>query len=154
MAKPYRAGLFLILIATLVLVGACGSPPSSAIGGSSGGTQTAKSAFKYSGKLDADPDAILAVLAMLNSEAKSNAAKLYLAEYLMVARDRFPSPSDDKQTWYVTFSMDRKADSDQGEKPYWESAAWMVFKDGTVMPSDRHAANATRILTDLRASST
>ena len=56
-------------------------------------------------------------------------------------------------TVMLSMNMDRKPDSGQGEKQYWESAAWIVFKDGKVLPSSRHAGNATRILLDLRASS-
>ena len=151
MAKAFHYALAAMVALGLLLVTACGSPP--ATGGNSTSAQATRWDFKYAGKLSSDVDAVNAVLALLHAEAKNDDAKLYLAEYLMVVDNRVAKPGDDQETWYVTLNMDRKPDSGQGEKQYWESAAWIVFKDGKVLPSSRHAGNATRILLDLRASS-
>ena len=150
MAKALRYVVAPFLALGLLLAAACGSAPSAGNNPASG--QTTRWDFKYAGNLATDDDALKAVLALLHSEAKNDSGRLYLAEYLMVANNRVAAPGDDQETWYVTLSMDRKPDSDQGEKQYWESAAWIVFKDGKVLPSSRHAGNATRILLDLRAS--
>ncbi|MBI2858617.1 MAG: hypothetical protein HYX90_06020 [Chloroflexi bacterium] len=143
--------LALLIVATGFL-SACGSgavsPP-----GSPGSSKTAPaSEYIYPGKLETDQDAVAAVAAFLQSEARNNDAIRYLAEYSMVVEKRVARLSDDKQAWYVTFSMDARPDADQGEKPYWESAAWFVFRDGKVMPSTRQGGHATKILLDLRAS--
>ncbi|MBI2957569.1 MAG: hypothetical protein HYY32_01880 [Chloroflexi bacterium] len=150
--KAFRISALAILLIGLLAAGACGAPPA----GAAGKPPSSKELnwdYKYPGKLDSEQQAIAAVLALLESEAKSDSSRLYLAEYKLVARNRVSVQSDDKETWYVTLTMDRKPDSEQGEKPYWQSSAWMVFKDGKVLPSSRHGGNAARILTDLRGAS-
>lgn len=150
MARPIVIGTLLVIILSSILAGACGSPPSA--GGSSGSSsnQAIKWDFKYTGTLASDQDSVTAVMSFLQSEAKSNSGRVYLAEYLMVATSHVTEATGGN--WYVTFRMDRKPDSDQGERAYWDAASWLVFKDGTVMPSGRHSGNATRIMTDLRSS--
>ncbi|MEW6033279.1 MAG: hypothetical protein AB1603_00295 [Chloroflexota bacterium] len=142
--------LVLVLSPTLALI-ACGTPSSSAPNATA--DDVLKSDFRYTGKLDTEKDALDAVLAFLHSEADSDAAKLYLSEYLMVVSYKYVKPSEDKQTWYVSFLMDRKPSAEDGEKPYWDGAAWVAFKDGKVMPSSRHNSNAVRIIQDLRVAS-
>jgi len=118
-------------------------------------TDTVRYDFKYTGKVASEQDAANAVLAFLQSEIKSDQARLYMAEYLLAVpgRDGKPNMTSEGQTWYVTFSMDRKPDSEEGEKPYWGTAAWVVFSDGKVLPSSRHNGNAARIVQDLRNAS-
>ncbi|MDO8472750.1 MAG: hypothetical protein Q7T05_02920 [Dehalococcoidia bacterium] len=149
MARPFVIVTLFLIALSLIFVGACGSPPSAGVGSGSSSSQAIKWDFKYTGTLASDQDSVTAVMSFLQSEAKSNSGRVYLAEYLMVATSRVTEASDGN--WYITFGMDRKPDSEQGEKAYWDAAAWLVFKDGTVMPSDRHSGNATRIMTDLHS---
>ncbi|GEM_PF-3789183 len=149
MTRSVLIGTLCIIALVLVLATACGSAPSGVAGSES--TKTASWDFTFPGKLESEKDAVAAVTAFLQSEARNDEARLYLAEYAMVARNRVARVSDDGSEWYVTFTMDGKSNADQGEKTYWESAAWMVFTNGKVMPSSRHGAHASRILLDLRA---
>ncbi len=153
-----RVHVFLLLVVCVLgVVGSvsCGSKPAAAGGGSNVQAVTTDTiiVFRYGGALSTNQDAIDAVLAFLQYEARSDAAGLYLAEYLMVANNRDATNTEDGLAWYATFTMDRKPDSSEGEKSYWSSAAWMVFKDGRVMNSSRHSGNANRILQDLRNAS-
>lgn len=154
----HRSTFRRIVVASLILVSAlfslaCGAAALS--GQSPTPSDAVQYDFKYPGKITSEQDAIDAVLAFMQSETKSDEARLYTAEYLMAVPDKKARPgmAPEGQTWYVTFSMDRKPDGGEGEKAYWNAAAWVVFSDGKVMPSSRHNGNAARILQDLRNAS-
>ena len=94
---------------------------------------------------------VLAIYEHLLSQAKSNEAKIYLAEFYTVCdnwsaeTERF---KDGSTIWYVLVDM---TGSEQWEwKPYWRQAGWFVFRDGEVIPSNRLQANALRIEADLQ----
>ena len=93
--------------------------------------------------------AILTVQIHLFSQAESYKAKAYLADFY-AARDSWNAEStvfkDGTSAWYVETTGSGVA----AERPYWQQASWLVFQDGTVMPSDRLQANALRIEADLQ----
>ncbi len=95
--------------------------------------------------------AILAVYEYLLDEAKSSDAKLYLADFYTTC-DNWSAESeyfkDGSGIWYV--EVDMSAVKDWKWKPYWQEASWFVFRDGSVVPSQRLEANALRIEADLQ----
>jgi hypothetical protein len=94
--------------------------------------------------------AILAVYEHLFSQAESYQAKTYLADFY-TSCDNWTAESemlkDGTNLWYVIVDMSRVATWE--EKAYWQQAAWLVHKDGEVIPSTRFQANALRIEADL-----
>ncbi len=95
--------------------------------------------------------AILAVYEHLLSQAETHEAKKYLAEFYAVS-DNWSAESelykDGSSIWYVLVDMtDVKT---WEERPYWQQASWLVYRDGRVIPSNRLQANALRIEADLQ----
>ena len=96
--------------------------------------------------------ALLAVYQHLLSLAETPGAKTYLADFY-TACDNWSAESeffkDGSGTWYVVADM--TGNKDWKWKPYWQQAAWLVYRDGKVIPSTRFLANALRIEADLQA---
>ncbi len=95
--------------------------------------------------------AIITVYQHLLSQAESQEAKLYLADFYANC-DNWTAESeffkDGSGTWHIT--VDMSAVENWQLRPYWQQASWFVFRDGTVMPSNRLQANALRIEADLQ----
>jgi hypothetical protein len=96
--------------------------------------------------------ALLSVHQRLLSQAESYEAKIYLADFY-ASCDNWSTESeffkDGSGTWYVVVDMTNIKIWEL--RPYWQQASWFVFKDGTVIPSNRFRANALRIEADLQA---
>ncbi len=95
--------------------------------------------------------ATLAVHEHLLDLAGSFEAKDYLAEFYTVS-DNWSARSellkDGTTVWHV--EVDMSGVSPWRERPYWQQAAWLVYTDGRVIPSNRFSANALRIEADLQ----
>lgn len=95
--------------------------------------------------------AILVVYEHLLSQAESYQAKVYLAEFYATC-DNWSAKSelfkDGTSVWYVV--VDMTSIEAWEDRPYWQQAGWLVFRDGKVMPSNRLKANALRIEADLQ----
>ena len=95
--------------------------------------------------------AILAVHEYLLAQAKSYQAKLYLADFY-AAIDEWSADlelfKDGTSVWYVVGGI--RAATEGEERPHWQRAGWLVFRDSKVMPSNRLQANALRIEVDLQ----
>ena len=95
--------------------------------------------------------AILAVYEHLLGQAESHAAKSYLADFYAVCDnwtaelERF---KDGSSVWYVVLDMTEVEPWEW--PPYWQQASWYVFRDGRVIPSNRHEGNALRIEAELQ----
>jgi len=98
-----------------------------------------------------DDRAILAVHEHLLSQAESYKAKTYLADFYATC-DKWSASSellkDGTIVWHVV--VDMTSIEAWEERPYWQQAGWLVFRDGKVMPSNRLKANALRIEADLQ----
>ena len=96
-------------------------------------------------------DAILAVYQHLLSQARTQEAKLYLADFY-AACDNWKAESeffkDGSGTWHIQVDMTETLIWDR--QTYWKQASWFVFKDGRVIPSNLFKANALRIEADLQ----
>ncbi len=95
--------------------------------------------------------AILAVHEHLFTLAESHQAKIYLADFYATC-DAWNADSelfkDGTTVWYVVVSMRRMEVRE--DRPHWEQACWLVFRDGRVVPSRRSQANALIIEADLQ----
>jgi len=95
--------------------------------------------------------AILVVYEHLLSQAEGHKAKIYLAEFYATC-DNWSAESelfkDGTSVWYVV--VDMTSIEAWEDRPYWQQAGWLVFRDGKVMPSNRLKANALRIEADLQ----
>ena len=100
-------------------------------------------------------EAKLAVYQRLLERAGSYDAKIYLADFYTychnwsVQSEYFKDGSD---IWLV--AVDMTGESDWGHNSYWQRAAWFVYRDGKVIPSNLFQVNALRIEADLQLLST
>ena len=96
--------------------------------------------------------ALLAVHQRLLTRAESYEAKIYLADFYANC-DNWSAVSeffkDGSGIWYVV--VDMTSNETWELLSYWQQASWFVFKDSTVIPSNRFRANALRIEADLQA---
>jgi len=95
--------------------------------------------------------AILVVYEHLLSQAESDKAKVYLANFYTVC-DKWNAEAellkDGTSIWHVVVDMtDVEA---WEERAYWQQSSWLVLQDGEVIPSNRFQANALRIEADLQ----
>lgn len=95
--------------------------------------------------------ALLAVYQHLLEQAKSYSAKRYLADFYTTC-DNWSAESeyfkDGSGVWYVL--VDMSSVEPWSARAYWQQASWFVFKDGSVVPSNRLETNALRIEADLQ----
>lgn len=95
--------------------------------------------------------AILAVHQHLLTLAESHQAKIYLADFYATNGEWSANSElfkDGTSVWYVVVNMGRMEVRE--DKPHWEQACWLVFRDGKVVPSRRSQANALIIEADLQ----
>jgi len=95
--------------------------------------------------------AILAVHEHLFTLAEGYQAKDYLADFYVTCDEWGASSelfTDGTSVWYVVVTMTSTEVSE--ERPHWQEACWIVFRDGKVIPSNRSQANALRIEADLQ----
>ena len=95
--------------------------------------------------------AILTVYEHLLSQADSHQAKAYLASFYATSNEWRANSElfkDGTTIWYVVVDMTDVEEWE--ERDYWQQASWFVFKDGSVIPSQRLQANALRIEADLQ----
>ena len=115
-------------------------------------TDTASTSDNSVGTAD---EAKLAVYQRLLERAESHDAKIYLADFYTychnwsVQSEYFKDGSD---IWLV--AVDMTGESDWGHNSYWQRAAWFVYRDGKVIPSNLFQVNALRIEADLQLLST
>jgi hypothetical protein len=100
-------------------------------------------------------EAKTAVYQHLLAQAESYDAKIYLADFYTyctnwnVQSEYFKDGSD---IWFV--EVDMTGESNWDHNPYWQHAAWFVYRDGEVIPSNLFQVNALRIEADLQSLST
>ena len=97
-------------------------------------------------------EAKLAVYQRLLERAESYDAKIYLSDFYTychnwsVQSEYFKDGSD---IWLV--AVDMTGESDWDHNSYWQRAAWFVYRDGKVIPSNLFQVNALRIEADLQS---
>ena len=97
-------------------------------------------------------EAKLAVYQRLLERAESYDAKIYLADFYTychnwsVQSEYFKDGSD---IWLV--AVDMTGESNWEHNSYWQRAAWFVYRDGKVIPSNLFQVNALRIEADLQS---
>jgi hypothetical protein len=100
-------------------------------------------------------EAKLAVYQRLLERADSYDAKIYLSDFYTychnwsVQSEYFKDGSD---IWLV--AVDMTGESNWEYNSYWQRAAWFVYRDGKVIPSNLFQVNALRIEADLQSLST
>ncbi len=96
-------------------------------------------------------EAKLAVYQRLLERAESYDAKIYLSDFYTychnwsVQSEYFKDGSD---IWLV--EVDMTGESNWEHETYWQRAAWFVYRDGKVIPSNLFQVNALRIEADLQ----
>jgi len=96
-------------------------------------------------------EAKLAVYQRLLERAESYDAMIYLSDFYTycynwsVQSEYFKDGSD---IWLV--AVDMTGESDWDHNSYWQRAAWFVYRDGKVIPSNLFQVNALRIEADLQ----
>jgi len=97
-------------------------------------------------------EAKLAVYQRLLERAESYDAKIYLSDFYTycnnwsVQSEYFKDGSD---IWLV--AVDMTGESGWAHNSYWQRAAWFVYRDGKVIPSNLFQVNALRIEADLQS---
>ncbi len=139
-----------VLTVTLLSVSACQDL------GLSGNTTPETTAATTSGNsVGTANEAKLAVYQRLLERAESYDAKIYLSDFYTycdnwsVQSEYFKDGSD---IWLV--AVDMTGESDWNYNSYWQHAAWFVYRDGKVIPSNLFQVNALRIEADLQSLST
>ncbi|MFC1961838.1 hypothetical protein ACFLWN_02165 [Chloroflexota bacterium] len=116
--------------------------------------QPAPGIVSSSASVSSSDRAVLAVYEHLLGLAESYEAKEYLADFYTVTDnwtaelERF---NDGSSLWCVAVDMTRVEPWEWST--YWQQASWYVYRDGKVIPSDRHEGNALRIEAELQKSS-
>jgi hypothetical protein len=136
-----------LLTATLLSITACENL------GLSGDTTPETTAATTSGNSVGTADeAKMAVYQRLLERAESYDAKIYLSDFYTycdnwsVQSEYFKDGSD---IWLV--AVDMTGESDWEHNSYWQHAAWFVYRDGKVIPSNLFQVNALRIEADLQS---